>query len=68
MTTTMTKRFHTGQRCEQSGRYDFDGYMDGASTPAPRPEERRIPLSKTEIFPPIRSCGKACYWKETERI
>jgi YjzC-like protein len=65
---TVTNRYRTGERCETSGRYDFDGYMDGTSHPAPRPEEKQIPLSHGETFPPIRSSGKACYWKLAERI
>lgn len=68
MTTTVTKRYRTGERCEVSGRYDFDGYTDGTRHPEPRPEEKRIPLSVHETFPPIRSSGKGCFWKLTERI
>ncbi len=68
MLTSMGTRFKTGQRCVESGRYDFDGYLDGSWYPAPRPEERRIPLSEGETFPPIRSTGKACWWKLVERI
>lgn len=67
MTSTETRR-HTGEKCEVSGRYAFDGYLDGSSYPVPHPHEREIPLSKGETFPPIRSSGKACYWKLTERI
>lgn len=68
MLSNSTKtRYRTGERCEVSGRYDFDGYTDGTRTPEPRPEEKRIPLSKTEVFPPIRSSGKGCYWKLAER-
>jgi hypothetical protein len=67
-TTTATRRFHTGERCEISGRYDFDGYLDGTRTPTPREEEKRIPVAAPNVFPPIRSAGKGCYWKLTERI
>lgn len=63
--TSQQVRRHTGQKCETSGRYRFDGYMDGTAHPAPHAHEREIPLSQHETFPPIRSCGKSCYWKLT---
>ena len=66
--TQTAVRGKTGQQCEVSGRYDFDGYTDGTRTPAPHPQESRIPLSRGEIFPPIRSSGKACWWLLKERI
>jgi hypothetical protein len=47
----------------ESGVYGFDGYLDGTTYPAPRAEEREIPISSGERFRPIRSGGKACYWK-----
>lgn len=56
-------KFKTGQTCETSGTYDFDSYVDGSTSPAPTSEERRIPLSKGETFPPVRSSGKAAWWK-----
>lgn len=56
-------RFKTGDKCDTSGSYVFDGYTDGTSTPAPTNEERVIPLSKGETFPPVKSSKKACYWK-----
>lgn len=61
-------RFRTGEKCSESGRYRFDGYLDGTSTPAPTAEEKEIPLSEGETFPPIRSAGKACWWKLMQRI
>jgi len=60
----MTKtRFKTGETCIITGRYRFDGYTDGTSTPAPTAEEQEIPLAKDETFPPIRSAGKGCWWR-----
>jgi hypothetical protein len=56
-------RFKTGQVCDTSGSYVFDGYLVGTSAPAPTQEERVIPLSKNETFPPVRSANKACWWK-----
>ncbi len=67
-TSTQTgTRFKTGQTCTVSGRYRFDGYLDGSSTPRPTPEEMEIPLTRGETFPPIRSSGKACWWKLAQR-
>jgi len=68
MLTAIGSRFRTGQQCVESGRYRFDGYLDGTSSPPPRPEEREIPLSRGETFPPIRSTGKGCWWKLVQRI
>ena len=63
MAVAIGTRFRTGETCVESGVYGFDGYLDGTSYPAPRAEEREIPISADEKFPPIRSSGKACYWK-----
>lgn len=53
---------HTGEICQRSGIYHFAGHMGGGTGCHPTSEERDIPLSKGETFPPIRSCGKAAYW------
>ena len=68
MATAVGTRFKTGQKCVESGRYKFDGYLDGTSYPAPTAEEREIPLSNGETFPPIRSTEKACWWKLMRHI
>jgi hypothetical protein len=62
MATTTAVRGKTGERCPESGVYRFDGYTDGTSWPTPRPEEKEIALSTGEVFPPIRSASKACWW------
>lgn len=63
MYTSTTKiRRKTGQTCDHSGVYAFDGYTDGTWSPTPHPEEREIPLAKYETFPPIRSSGKGAWW------
>ena len=67
MTIAIGTRFRTGEKCTESGVYAFDGYLDGTSTPAPTQEERQIPLSAGETFPPIRSTSKSCYWKLSRR-
>ena len=61
--TTIGSRHRTGETCPVSGVYRFDGYLDGTSNPSPSADEREIPLSKEETFPPIRSTSKACWWK-----
>lgn len=63
MSVAVGTRFRTGATCVESGVYGFDGYLDGTTYPAPRAEEREIPISSGERFRPIRSGGKACYWK-----
>jgi hypothetical protein len=68
MSVVIGSRFRTGQKSEESGRYRFDGYTDGTTSPAPTAEEREIPLSRGETFPPIRSTGKACWWKLVQHI
>lgn len=65
--TTVGARRKTGETCPMSERWRFDGYLDGSSSPPPRPEEKEIPLSKGETFPPIRSSGEACWWKLVQR-
>jgi hypothetical protein len=64
LTSAQTRtRFKTGETCQTTGRYQFDGYVDGSTFPPPTAEERVIPLTRGETFPPIRSSGKACWWK-----
>jgi hypothetical protein len=55
MSTTVPigTRYRTGQICQASGHYRFDGYLDGTSYPTPHAHERDIPLSERETFPPI---------------
>jgi YjzC-like protein len=57
-------RFYTGQKCDTTGSYVFDGYYPGGeTTPAPTSEERVIPLKAGGDFPPIRSQSKSAFWK-----
>jgi hypothetical protein len=68
MSTAVRTRFKTGEKCVNSGRYVFDGYLDGSSTPPPKPEERQEPIAKGNTFPPIRSCNKGCWWELKQHI
>lgn len=52
-------RFKTGQKCDTTGSYVFDGYTDGSSGPSPTTDERVIPLASGETFPPIKSTARA---------
>lgn len=56
-------RFKTSDKCSTTGSYVFDGYVDGSTSPSPTNEERVIPLSSGETFPPVRSANKSAWWK-----
>ncbi|NVB40911.1 YjzC family protein [Pseudenhygromyxa sp. WMMC2535] len=58
----MSTLYKTSDQCATSGQYAFKKYVDGTTTPSPTQEERVIPLTRGETFPPIRSCNKAAYW------
>jgi len=66
MMTINAVRYKTGETCVITGHYLFDKYVDGTTTPVPTVDERRIPLSRNETFPPIRSANKACFWKREQ--
>ncbi len=69
MTVAATKtRFKTGEESPHHALYQFDGYLDGTSTPSPTAEEREIELTRGENFPPIRSASKACWWRLHRRL
>lgn len=60
----MSIRKHTGETCDSSGRYQFDGYYpNGETYPSPTADERVIPMSWGETFPPVRSSAKAAWWR-----
>ena len=54
--------YKTGDEAPHTGQYQFVRYTDGTTSPPPTTEERVIPLSKGENFPPIRSCNKGAWW------
>ncbi len=56
-------RNKTGEKCTSKGRYEFDGYLDGTSTPSPTANEPVIPMDYGDIFPPVRSCNKGAWWR-----
>ena len=58
--------FHTGERAQQSGVYEYITHLDGNSCALdcqPSPAEVEIPLAVGETFPPVRSCGKPAVWR-----
>lgn len=55
--------YKTGDTAPVTGQYEFVSYTDGTTTPAPTANERIIPLSRGEVFPPVRSSNKGAYWK-----
>ena len=62
-TSTQTGLYKTGDTAPYTGRYEFVRYTDGTTTPAPTSEERVIPLSRGETFPPVKSCNKGAWWR-----
>lgn len=62
-TQARQKLYKTGEEAPHTGRYEFVRYVDGTTTPSPTRDERIIPLERGEVFPPIRSANKACYWQ-----
>ena len=53
---------HTGQTCQTSGVYRFVRHMSSCRC-TPTAEEREIPLSRGETFPPCRSTSTGVVWK-----
>lgn len=60
-------RKKTGETCDTSGDYEFDGYVDGSTSPPPTREERVIPMDRGDTFPPLKSSEKAAWWKLIRR-
>ena len=55
--------YKTGEEAPRTGRYEFVKYTDNTTFPSPTAEEKIIPLSKGETFPPVRSTNKAAWWR-----
>ena len=54
--------FRTGQTAPVSGVYEFAGHIDGSYC-SPTQQERFIPLTQGETFPPHRRCNKGVLWR-----
>lgn len=55
--------FRTCNEAPESGVYEFVRHVDPSVTCTPTAEEREIPLSSGEHFPPCRSCESAAIWR-----
>lgn len=56
--------FHkTGEKVSISGIYSYQGPVKRTTSCVPTKEELRIPLSKGETFPPIKSCKAGAEWR-----
>lgn len=53
--------YKTGESAPVSGDYAFVSLVNPNARCTPTIEERVIPLSKGETFPPLKSCGESCY-------
>lgn len=57
------QRFRSGELCEQSGNYEFDGFVSGPDSPGPSATESCIALEVGAVFPPIPHTHRPCYWR-----
>jgi len=63
----MTESYKTGEKVPVSGIYSYKGPTDKRTSCTPTQEEQRIPLSKGETFPPVKSCDSGAVWELEER-
>ena len=63
----MDEKYRTGEKVPVSGIYSYQGPIDQRTSCEPTTEERRVPLSKGETFPPVKSCESGAKWKLEER-
>jgi hypothetical protein len=68
METITYKRFRSGDLCDDSGWYEFDGYVDAREAPLPGLSEMEIPMIAGDVFPPVRGQQRACYWKHVDGL
>lgn len=64
MTQIMDTLYKTGDKAPVTANYQFVRYTDGTTSPSPTSNERVIPLTKGETFPPINSCDKGAWWRK----
>lgn len=55
--------YRTGQEAPKTGTYSWVKYTDETVSPPPTANEQQIPLEQGEKFPPVRSAGKAAWWR-----
>jgi hypothetical protein len=56
-------RFMTGQVCNTTGDYEFDGYTDATSLPLVTDDEKRISVNAGKPFPTASVDVKNAYWR-----
>lgn len=56
--------YKTGEKAPVTGIYSYVRHTQPSSC-TPTQDERSIPLSKGETFPPHRSCNKGVVWRLT---
>ncbi len=54
--------FNTGEKAPSSGTYKFVRHMENTSC-QPTDDEKSIPLSSGETFPPCRHCKSGAVWR-----
>ena len=63
----MTEIHKTGEKVPVSGVYSYQGTVGEGTNCVPTREERHVPLSKGETFPPVKSCSTGAKWKLDRR-
>ena len=58
-------RFMTGQICNTTGSYEFDGYTDASLAPLLVDDEKNIAVNAGKPFPTASADVKGAYWKFT---
>jgi hypothetical protein len=66
MATSIHQRYKSGERCRETGFYQFEGYTDDSTNPRPTSDESIITMTAGDTFPPIRNPNKECYWSLIE--
>lgn len=56
--------YKTGEKAPRTQNYYWIKYTDGTITPSPTTNEKVIPLSSGEVFPPINSTDKGAIWSD----
>ena len=58
-------RFMTGQICNTTGSYEFDGYTDASALPLLTDDDKHITVNAGQLFPSASLDAKRSYWKFT---
>ena len=55
----------TGQICNTTGSYEFDGYADASTLPLLTDDEKHIAVNAGKPFPSASLDAKSSFWKFT---